>query len=264
MQKRHTDRALYFRELTNTSRDFYLDFVRSEKQLSPETRVLEIGCGEGGNLLPFAEIGCKVTGIDIDGTRIDNAIRFFSDAGCNGTFTVSDFKAVSIPQDEDQKFDVVLLHDVIEHIEPEMKNSFLTHAAHFMKQDAILFVGFPAWQMPFGGHQQICHCWVSKIPFIHLLPVSLYRWLLKKAGETDGTIKELLSIKRSKMPVERFERLVRACGMQRNRRILWLINPHYRQKFGLQPHRIVCPFDRIPWLRNFYSTSVWYILKVNQ
>lgn len=54
MQKRHKDRQCYFNELANTSRSFYIDYVKQFISLSPSTHILEIGCGEGGNLLPFA------------------------------------------------------------------------------------------------------------------------------------------------------------------------------------------------------------------
>ena len=63
MQKRHQDRQCYFNELANTSRSFYIDYVKQFISLSSSTHILEIGCGEGGNLLPFAELDCKVTGI---------------------------------------------------------------------------------------------------------------------------------------------------------------------------------------------------------
>lgn len=38
--------------------------------------VLEIGCGDGGNLLPFAELGCNTTGVDLSTGRIKDAILF--------------------------------------------------------------------------------------------------------------------------------------------------------------------------------------------
>ena len=62
MQKRHQDRQCYFNELANTSRSFYINYVKQFISLSSSTHILEIGCGEGGNLLPFAELDCKVTG----------------------------------------------------------------------------------------------------------------------------------------------------------------------------------------------------------
>lgn len=65
MQQRHQDRALYFREQAQTCRRHYLPYLQSFSQITPQTRVLEVGCGEGGNLLPFAQTGCHVTGIDL-------------------------------------------------------------------------------------------------------------------------------------------------------------------------------------------------------
>ena len=32
--------------------------------------ILEIGCGDGGNLLPFNELGCNTTGVDLSAGRI--------------------------------------------------------------------------------------------------------------------------------------------------------------------------------------------------
>ena len=57
MQKRHLDRHLYFTELATTSREFYIDYVNRHFPRTPDNRILEVGCGDGGNLLPFAEIG---------------------------------------------------------------------------------------------------------------------------------------------------------------------------------------------------------------
>lgn len=49
MQKRHQDRQCYFNELANTSRNFYIDYVKQFISLSSSTHILEIGCGEGGS-----------------------------------------------------------------------------------------------------------------------------------------------------------------------------------------------------------------------
>ena len=46
--------------MASTAREFYLDYMKADIMLTPDTRVLEIGCGEGGNLLPFAEKGCNI------------------------------------------------------------------------------------------------------------------------------------------------------------------------------------------------------------
>lgn len=261
MQQRHLDRKQYFQELANTSRKYYIGIVQQWIPLNNKTKVLEIGCGEGGNLLPFAELGCTVTGIDIDAKQIKNADTYFKENNHAGTFIASDFLDVPIPASEEERYDVILVHDVIEHIEPPYKLQFINLMQQFMKHDAIAFFCFPAWQMPFGGHQQICVGKISKLPYIHLLPMSSYRSLLKKAGESETKVEGLLSIKRAKTPIELFECLVKEAGLRTEKRTLWLINPHYQQKFGLHPIRECWPFSKLVWLRNFYTTSAWYILK---
>ena len=52
--------------------------------------VLEIGCGEGGNLLPFSEIGCNTVGVDLAESRIKDAKTFFNESHTKGEFIASD------------------------------------------------------------------------------------------------------------------------------------------------------------------------------
>ena len=152
MQNRHLDRRSYFNELATTSGAYYIPYIERVMALSPATRVLEIGCGEGGNLEPFAERGCDVTGVDIVDGRIEQAQTFFAQDGVKGRFVCSN--VLDCDSGFDGQFDIVLAHDVIEHI-PD-KPAFLHAAMRFLRPGGIAFFGFPAWYMPFGGHQQIC------------------------------------------------------------------------------------------------------------
>ena len=262
MQARHLDRKIYFNELAKTSGEYFIKYVSKFIDLSTHPRVLEIGCGEGGNLLPFAELGCEVTGIDINGKQIENAKCFFEEQGLDANFIFSDFMKVPEPAGVEEQFDLILIHDVVEHIEMPYKPTFFEHLKKFMRPDAYAYFGFPAWQMPFGGHQQICKGkWVSKLPFIHLLSEKRYKKLLERHGEDSSMIEELLSIKRSKMPVELFEKFVKSAQLKIVKRTYWVINPHYKVKFHLIPLREIWPFTKIPYLRNFYTTSAWYVLQ---
>jgi len=258
---RYSDRERYFSELAETSSRFYIPFVRRFASIGPGTTVLEIGCGEGGNLAPFASEGCEVYGVDISAGKIDNARKFFSDRGLKGEFVCCNFLTESLPF---EKADIVIVKDVIEHIEPGDKPIFMSGIRSCMKPGAIVFMGFPAWQMPFGGHQQICRSRVcSHLPWTHLLPAGLYRRYLKLFREDPGQIKELMSIKRSRMSVEGFEKLCRRSGFRTKERDLWLINPHYKVKFGLRPVRMPGFLAAIPWLRDFMATSCHYILQAD-
>lgn len=70
-----------------------------------------------------------------------------------------------------------------------------------------------------------------------------------------------MSIRDSRMTVEKFERLVSETNYAICQRTLWLINPHYKQKFHINPRCQWTFFANIPYLRNFYTTSAWYLLR---
>ena len=261
MQERHINREMYFHDLEVTSKEFYISYLSNFIRLTPECKILEVGCGEGGNLAPFVELGCKVTGVDISECKIDYA-QSYSAQNHNATFVCCDFMQYAAPKSEDDKYDIILLHDVIEHI-PE-KESFVLHIKKFLKPEGVFFIGFPAWQMPFGGHQQICRSKLcSHLPFIHLLPNPLYRALLRLCKEEDGTIKEMMSVKECRTSIELFERLVKTCGFAVADHKLWFINPHYKQKFHLTPRLLPRWMWKIRYIRNFFTTSCWYILKID-
>ena len=256
MQKRHKDRTVYFKELSITSKNYFIPYIRKWHPVEAGMKVLEIGCGEGGNLLPFSEMGCNTTGVDIAESRIKDAMAFFKAAHAKGVFIAQD---IFLLNELKQDFDIIICHDVLEHIVD--KELFLVHLNKYLKPQGIVFMSFPAWQMPFGGHQQICRSKIlSHLPFIHLLPATIYRLLLRAFRESDGCVAELLSIKYTRVTIESFENLVKKTSLSIHHRELWFINPHYKIKFGLSPRKLSKYIARIPVFRNFFSTSCFYIL----
>lgn len=256
MQKRHINRKQYFNELARTCEKYFLPFIEKHIQIIPDYNVLEIGCGEGGNLLPFSKRGCKVTGIDISDIRIEEAKQFFEEEGLPGKFLCQDIFSF----ETNEKYDVIIIHDVIEHV-PDKKR-LLTMAVTHLNRNGLIYVGFPPWQMPFGGHQQICHNSVpSFMPFIHLLPKYLYKILLECMGESQRTISELMEIKECKMTIEHLKKLVKEINLQLVDEIYYFINPHYESKFGLKPRKTISLFAAIPFFRNFTTTSYAAVLR---
>lgn len=256
MQERHINRERYFEEQARTSKKYYIPYIEKIIGELPD-KVLEIGCGEGGNLLPFAEHGCEIVGVDIAALRIEQARTFFAKRNQEGVFIPSDiFRLKGL----ETYFSLILIHDVIEHIGD--KSQFLSGIKSYLAPDGVVFVAFPAWQMPFGGHQQIARGkLISHLPFIHLFPRTLYKWILKVFGEKEDSIKELLSIKETKCTIEMFRNLVRQTGYQIVDQQLYFINPHYEVKFGLSPRRLGKVVSSVPYLRNFLSTSCFYMLR---
>ena len=79
MQERHLDRKKYFAEQAGTTEKYVIPFIRETIDISEDTSVLEIGCGEGGNLLPFLNIGCnRIVGVDLAAGKIKNARDYSS------------------------------------------------------------------------------------------------------------------------------------------------------------------------------------------
>lgn len=256
MQKRHTDRLQYFSELAYTSQKYFVpyiyDFIDTNRPLS----ILEVGCGDGGNLLPFARLGHEVVGIDLSENRIKGAISFFEGERAKARFICADIFDLDMYKGY---FDLIICHDVIEHI--GNKHALLKKMAYFMKPSGIIFIAFPAWYMPFGGHQQICHNrWLSNLPYIHLLPVKLYRKLLLLVREPEECVDELIAIKSTGITIGRFEKLVDETSLEIVARRLYLINPHYEIKFCLRPRILPGIIAKIPYIRDFLTTSCFYIL----
>lgn len=257
MQKRHTDRLQYFRELAQTSERYFMPYIKNFLDIDKPISVLEVGCGDGGNLLPFAKRGDEVVGVDISVNRINGAVSFFEHENIKARFICTDMLKLG---EYKGYFDLIICHDVIEHI--DNKSEMLSKIEFFLKPSGFLFIGFPAWQMPFGGHQQICHNkLLSIMPFYHLLPGSIYKFILSLGGESKECINELLSIKNTKITIEVFEKLIAKTSFKIVDRCLFLINPHYEVKFGLKPRCLASVFSQMPYVRNFLSTSCFYILK---
>ena len=256
MQERHTNRNLYFRELSTTSKNYYLPYIKRFHRIEIATNILEIGCGEGGNLLPFSQMGCMTTGVDIAVSRIEEAKHFFCKHQAKGNFIAKDIFNL---KNVEPKYDIIICHDVIEHIEDKIL--LLSRIENFLKTDGIVFMSFPAWQMPFGGHQQICKNRIlSHLPYIHLLPTSLYKVMMRLIKENEACIKELLSIKHTKITIEMFEQILERTDLTIRDRQLWLINPHYEVKFGWHPCKLPYIFSNVPYIRNFFCSSCFYIL----
>lgn len=261
--KQHKDDSVRFEQQVDNSRSYVLPFIAATKPLSKSIRVLEIGCGEGGVLLPFAEAGCQCVGVDLDRKRIDLANSFLEKFVQAGTV---EFLYKNIYDDDflsrfKNYFDVIVLKDTIEHI-PDQE-LFIPYLKNLIKRDGQIFFGFPPWYMPFGGHQQIASKKITMLPYYHILPRPVYRRLLKLFGEDDRIIAELLEIYDTRISIEKFERIIRKSGLQVIKKQHFLINPIYKYKFGLKPVKQLRIISAIPFARNFLTTCVYYTVGIS-
>jgi len=259
---RYRDRSIYFKEQGLTTSKFVIPFINDYLTIDASTRVLEIGCAEGGNLTPFLEMGCECVGIDLNEHQIKNSIDYLAEFEDKYTAIAKDIYLINNGGDSPDigQFDLIIMRDVIEHIHDQGK--FMGHLKKFLKPNGKVFFGFPPWYMPFGGHQQTTGNKTSKMPYIHLLPNFLYFGMLKWFGCNPQQIDELAEIKETGITIERFRSVVSQNGFKMDKEQLWLINPNYETKFGLKPRKQLWLFKILPFFRNFVTTCNYSIISL--
>ncbi|TAH24689.1 MAG: class I SAM-dependent methyltransferase [Cytophagales bacterium] len=262
MQTRQLDRAQYFNEQSYTTEKYVIPYISQLMSIGADTQVAEIGCGEGGNIKPFLDKGCKVVGIDMSDFKIAHASRLFENHPLKGNLTLINKNVYDIQESENLKFDLIIMRDTLEHIPNQ--DLFLEHLKIFLKPNGKVFLAFPAWRMPFGGHQQMCKSkYLCNLPYFHILPEALYRLILKIFGEPEGLINALIEIKDTRISIQQFLKILKNRNYQLEKITYFLINPNYEVKFKLKPRNLPT-FLNIPYLRDFFVTTMYSVISVKK
>ena len=113
---------------------------------------------------------------------------------------------------------------------------------------------------PAPVYQQLCKKTLSKVPYFHLLPRAIYKGLLKLFKESEEVIPVLLEIKDTGISIERFEKIVKKTNYSILGKIHYLFNPIYEYKFNIKPKKQNKFVTKIPYIRNYVTTCVYYII----
>jgi len=256
----HGNAPLKFQHQFLVTQNYIIPYLENHVVFKPFLQVLEIGCGEGGVLKAFAEKGCICTGMDLSESKIENGKKLLEEeisAGKINLFTADIYDERTMERFHGQ-FDLIILKDTIEHIPDQDK--VMAHLPVYLKEGGQLFFAFPPWRMPFGGHQQTAVKKKGQLPWIHLLPRNLYSKYLRKIGESEATIISLLEIYDTRISINRFESILRNTGYKIDNRRFYLINPIYRYKFKWTPRKQAGLIGAIPLIRDFLSTTAYYVL----
>jgi len=257
----HHDRRKYFEIQVENSRKSILPFIHKHGVLCSGAKVLEVGCGEGGVLKAFVDAGYTGTGVEIENERLTNGrLWLANEIGQQKLqLLVSDIFEVPVEQ-LNGPFHLIILKDVIEHI--PAKDELLKRLKALLAPGGMLFIGFPPWQMPFGGHQQMCsNKWVSKTPWLHLLPRGIYKKMQKMFKQP---VNELMEIRDSRISIEGFKKLIRRTGYKCVAQQHFLIAPIYQYKFGWRERKQLRLVGKIPVVRNFFTTAVYYLVQPDE
>lgn len=133
---RHT--LEYFTEVERSRYNEYAPWMRPFFRYDSYAgaNVLEVGVGQGTDLVQFARAGARVTGIDITQRHLDLARRNFEVRGLSGTFQLAN--AASMPF-ADEIFDVVYSFGVLHHTDQTVR--CISECYRVLKPGGTLLIG---------------------------------------------------------------------------------------------------------------------------
>ena len=232
-------------------------YLRSMGVPLADKTICEIGCGEGGVLAALADEGAKhALGIDIRQEAIDRAEIIFRALDIPSDFKIHDITNQPTPPEWREQFDFVTLRDVMEHLDDT--GGSLRHVMEFLRPGGYLFVVFPPYYSPYGGHQHALNNLWGKLPFIQFLPDFLFKQLIKSGRSID--IEEVTRLREIRLTIHKFRKAVKRTGLQLIDEELYFLRPVFKLKFGL-PSLKVNFLRRLPLVKEAVALEASYLLR---
>lgn len=105
--------------------------------IRPAARVLDIGCGNGANVLFFRKLGYEAHGMDISRVAVDLGNILLSKNGFEETLVCGDMEGLSFPEGY---FDIVVSHAALDHIYYAKYLNVLEHMKKMLKKGGFVFI----------------------------------------------------------------------------------------------------------------------------
>jgi 2-polyprenyl-3-methyl-5-hydroxy-6-metoxy-1,4-benzoquinol methylase len=233
----------HFYEQKQYTKDYLLPYFQKSVPDFHKKKVFEVGCAEGGLLETLQSIGMCVSGVELSQERADMAKQ--KDESLK--VIVGDITDPNLPEIVNEKFDVIIMREVIEHV--AAKTAAFINLNKLLNDDGFLFISFPPKHSPFAGHQQIGKSFLKAVPYLHLFPASFLKVIAKWLGENRGYIYEIKLHYSTGCTIKEFEA---QCKLQKFfpvKKEFYLFRPIYAQRFGLP----VIKLPNIPILREYIS-----------
>ncbi|OGU16321.1 MAG: hypothetical protein A2X61_05255 [Ignavibacteria bacterium GWB2_35_12] len=239
------------------SREVIVPYLIKNKVFLKNSTVVEIGCGEGGVLTALVEAGAeRALGTDIDPGRLNIGKKIAEIASHNIEFETHNITTDNPLEKWSNSADLVILRDVIEHLD-DTKESLL-NLKKIMKKTGYLYITFPPYQTPFGGHQHIIKKFRGKIPYIHLLPNFIFHKLISVGHPYD--VAEIKRLQKIRLTPKKFMKAAKEAGLEVIKSEYYFLRPVFKIKFGLPPVKLT-PLAFLPLIKTFFSLEASYILK---
>jgi SAM-dependent methyltransferase len=189
-----------FRMQYRLARHTLIPWLEARGVLPNPANVIEIGCAEGGVVAAFIERGTNVAaGTDIAGRLLtDISIPIAQKLGLEVTYSEHDVIGEEPLPEWRGAFDVVLLRDVIEHLDDP--TAALINIAKLLKPGGVVLLTFPPYTSAFGGHQQLLGTFLGSLPWVHMLPKSWFKGIVRRGDEQNA--EEVLRLHRIRLSAD--------------------------------------------------------------
>ena len=252
----------YYRRYQTVLAESYLIPMLRRWQVGLEGRkILEVGCGDGGCGAALARAGGKVYSMDIDERLVKIAAALNQKENLDIKVLQGDVGDKDSPVFREGRFDIILMRDVVEHLPDLVKALSLLKSQ--LSGEGILFIVFPPYYSPYGGHQQILPrrkfgpIPVNKLPYVQLLPDRLFFSLIKGDGPAHREVRSLRDIR---LTLRKFEAQAQAAGLTIGQSKHYLSRPTFNLRYGL-PVVGASLIGRVPLLKELMVTAGYYLLK---
>jgi SAM-dependent methyltransferase len=217
----------------------------------------DFGCHQGGVLQGLREVAGIGSGIGFD---VDEASIRRSPFKPSTRFRLLPGDILDIDA-ERYKFDLILLRDVIEHTRNPV--AILKKAQTCLTHGGCIFVSFPPYYSPFGGHQHETSNGIRFVPFIHYLPDVLF-YSLSRFRDTPymsaaGTLADIKAVRQTRLTLAKAERAFDRAGLRIEGQEFFLFRPEFQIRYALSSWHIPL-VHRVPIVREFVTCGAYYLL----
>lgn len=249
--------SYYWKYQYQLAEDYIIPYFKSFGIEIKDKSICEIGSAEGGVLFAFARKNanyCLAT--DIAENRLNAGDQIAKVFNLQIEFQKHNILSDPIPEEWKEKFDIILLRDVIEHLDNPLQA--LKQIYLMLRNGGILYLTFPPYFSPFGGHQHLLGTFLGKFPFLHWLPKPVFNLLIKNGRPADK--EEVRRLKSFRLTVKKFLDTVQKTTFTILDEQFYIIRPVYKYKFGLNSLKLP-KLLKNNFLKEIISSEASYLLK---
>lgn len=238
--------------------DYLVPYTIEKKCFHAGDKVCEIGSAEGGALHAYMQHGAEYgLGTDIAVSRIEVGAEISKLAEMNVEYVEHNILSEEPRKDWLNAFELVLLRDVIEHLDDTFLA--LNNIKSIIKPGGFLFLTFPPYNSPYGGHQHtLAGNFFTKLPYIHLLPNFIFHRLIKSGRAND--IWEVKRLQTIRLNATKLKKAALAAGYEIYKQEFYLLRPVFKMKFGLPTIKITA-LAKIPFVKDFFALESVFVLR---